>query len=62
MAAQIITKDEWKSRYARRLVERGGLDEPTAAEAAESAIDDADDWLTPEDAADEEMSCWASNV
>jgi hypothetical protein len=58
----IITKEAWKQRYARKLVEGGGLDWPTANAAAESAIETADDWNTPEDAAIEEMSYWASEV
>lgn len=53
-----LSPDEWKRRYARALIEQGGLDEPTAQQAAETAVEDADAWLTPEDSAHEEMTYW----
>ena len=61
-----MNRAEWQELCAKRLVARGGLD---AGEAAATAIILADtqeqqegphpvDWDEPDDAADEEMSCW----
>ena len=55
---QVISKNEWKRRYQERLVNLGGLDLASAVSASEVAIEHAGDWLTPEDAADEEMTHW----
>jgi hypothetical protein len=54
----IISKDEWKRRYAKVLIEQGGLSQDKANQAAEDAIELADEFLTPEDAAADEMSYW----
>lgn len=65
-----ITDAEWKRQYAARLMVRGGMPELPAIECAEEAyrqaVDDyrvgMDDGLTdPEEAADEEMSCWEND-
>lgn len=67
-----MTKQEWEERYAARLIERAGLTKEQASEVAEAGIsarlveddflldDDAYE-ISPEECADEEMSCWASN-
>ena len=70
----IITRDEWTRRYATRIHERAGWAMEEAAEAARVGADmleqdgEAPWWgspgeayNTPEDEADEEMSCWTND-
>ncbi len=52
--------EEWKRRYAERLVSVGGLPQTEADAAAEVAVEHASDWMSPEDAANEEMTYWAA--
>lgn len=59
---QVISRDEWRRRYAQVLIDEGGLDRLTAFQAAEAGLEMADDWLTPEDAAREEMTYWAEET
>lgn len=54
---QVMNRDVWIHRYTERLVE-GGLDRATATAAAACAVEHADDWLSPQDAAAEELSYW----
>lgn len=59
-----LTRDEWKRQYAARLMERSGMAELPAIECAEeAATDDIFRWneMHPEDAADQEMSCWEND-
>lgn len=70
----IITRDEWTRRYATRIHELAGWAMEEAAEAARVGADmleqegEAPWWgspgeayNTPEDEADEEMSCWTND-
>ncbi len=60
-----MTKDEWKTRYIKRMIDLG-IDEPFAIEAGSIGVEveeehegsNVADWSLPEHAADEEMSCW----
>lgn len=52
----IITKDEWVRRYSTRLVESGSCAMAAAYAAACVAVEHADDWASPEAAADEEIA------
>ena len=54
----MVCPGEWKRRYAAVMVRDGGLDAKAANEAAEQAFILADEYLTPEDAAADEMSYW----
>lgn len=54
----IITQDEWRQRYAARLMQ-SGIGKEEAANAAHVAITHAGEFLTPEDAADNELSFFA---
>lgn len=58
-----LTKEQqqWRDRYVRRLVERGGLDEDHALAAFDAVDLDHDFEEAPEDAADEELSNWADD-
>jgi len=74
-----ITRDDWKRRYAARIMDRAKWDECSAVAASEagaSAYEESERaagntviwWgvapgsdLTPEDAADEEMSYWTDD-
>jgi hypothetical protein len=59
-----LTQDEWLRRYKQRFIERAELTEAQAQQCAEAEpfsvlsefFEDE-----PEDAADEEMSCWESD-
>ena len=61
-----ITPEEWQRRYAARLMSHGGMGEVQAIACAkdiwnEDAAPDLLDGsagMSPEDCADEEMSCW----
>ena len=61
-----MTRDQWLTKCAQRLIDRGGLDAgDAAANAIECAKLQTDDngtnpakWDAPADAADEEMSHW----
>lgn len=62
-AIKCMTPEEWKRRYAARIVEKAGWDQESADAAAEVGLEiiDLDGYikiLTPEDEADEEMSYW----
>ena len=56
-----MNKEEWRKRYKARLMERGlrDADAETDTSAAVSNPGFLDD--NPEDAADEELSYWASD-
>jgi ribose 1,5-bisphosphokinase PhnN len=68
-----ITRDEWKRRYAARIMERADWPEMAAIDASEVAAQEfermeraagnAIDWNAecPEWAADEEMSYWEND-
>ncbi|NKF21562.1 hypothetical protein [Solimonas marina] len=62
MSEQTLTKAEWIDRCAKRYRDVGGLSEDLAKSAAEVAYEVEDeDWGPrgdPEEAADEDMSCW----
>lgn len=67
----VLTDAEWKRRYAARLMERGGMPEKPAIEAAADAYREAvkdygfsmdDGLIEPEEAADEEMSYWENDA
>jgi len=67
-----MTRDEWKARYAARIMERTDMDAVDAADIAEVGaecheqnesaagckVDWDDKWAIPEDMADEELSYW----
>jgi hypothetical protein len=60
-----ITPDEWRRRYAARLMDRGGMPERAAIECAretwQMVRDDLEadgSFIGPEDAADMEMAEW----
>lgn len=57
----LSSRRRWNMRYARRISERSGWTMEEAlrcAEVADDAYQDRDIY-TPEEAADEEMSCWS---
>ncbi len=58
-----MTREEWMRRYAARMVTIGGMGRDVADEAAKAAADSAEDdeWLDPEESADEEMSYWTDD-
>lgn len=66
-----LSREEWIERYAARLVERSGVAEDFALDAAkigaeyyassERAAGNALSWDCPEDEADEEMSNWTDD-
>lgn len=49
---------EWKARYKKRLMERGGLTSKKSEEAYQAGRDWHDFDEEPEDSADMEMSYW----
>ena len=55
-----MDKEEWLTKCAARFEARGGLNLEKARYFAEASLENLDFDLTedPEDAADEEMSCW----
>lgn len=55
-----MTQEEWIARCAARLNSRSGMPVDEAKDVAESCLENLDYDLSesPEDAADEEMSCW----
>lgn len=67
-AAEPMTRDEWKRRYAARISERSGWSAEDAAECAEIGAEcyeqnergagNAVEWSCSEEEADEEMSYW----
>ncbi len=61
MAQQIISREAWAQRYTERLAE-AGISRPYAMAAAQVAVEHAGDWLTPEDAAVEELSYWVEEA
>jgi len=59
-----VPKDEWKRRFAARIMLRADWPEVPAMQCAEAAVAEYDDFQEdfqsdPEAAADEEMSCWS---
>lgn len=54
------TADEWVMRCAVRYQQRGGMNPKEAVNAAESSLENLDGDISenPEDAADEDMTCW----
>lgn len=58
MSTRRVDADAWKARYSACLVDEGGLPRAEADAAAESAVLDAASWLSPEDAARDEMTYW----
>ena len=56
--AEIVSKEAWVRRCSTTLVDEGGLDRPSADAAALAMVEKAHEWLTPEDAARDEMSYW----
>lgn len=71
--ADTLTREEWKRRYAARIMERACWDEVSAIQASEiaaleferneRAAGNAIDWNAenPERVADEEMSYWEND-
>jgi hypothetical protein len=57
-----MTHDEWKQKFIEHVAKRTGYDGedmPQVAQAAlEMAIEAGGELGKPEDAADEEISCW----
>lgn len=64
-----MTRDQWMTKFAQHLIDRGGLDAgEAAAYAKECATLQVDQygqnpakWQSPTDAANEEMACWADD-
>ncbi|WP_454909653.1 hypothetical protein [Variovorax gossypii] len=62
-----LTREEWQTRYASRVMERAGWSRPGANAVAKAAAtlqagqEGGFDWDAPEDAADEVMSSSESN-
>lgn len=56
----ILTPTEWKRRYIAQLIAGGGIPIKTAQQAADDAFEIAEEWMTPEDAAIEELSFWST--
>lgn len=56
-----MDKQEWLNRCAARFSGRGGLEHKEAIEAAKACLENLGGDLTesPEDSADEDMSCWS---
>lgn len=64
-----MTEQVWKERYSARVVEKAGLTKQLADELADTVLgarkveddfllDDDGYELSPEECADEELSCW----
>ena len=51
-----MTEEEWRRKFAERIMERTGYGAEHAKEIAD-VVDYYPDW-TPEDSADEEISYW----
>lgn len=58
-----MDKEEWLTTCAARFETRAGLNLELARSFAEASLEVVDGDLTenPEDAADEEMSCWTDD-
>ena len=55
-----MTKEEWLNRYEAQLILRG-VDKDFAHATREAAEENIDFAFEPEEAADEELSCWAAD-
>ena len=55
-----MDKKEWLTRCAERYQSRAGMEAGEAMQAAEASLENLDNDLTenPEDAADEDLTCW----
>lgn len=55
-----MTKEEWLNRCAARYQQRSGMEAGEAMKAAEASLENLDNDVTenPEDAADEDLTCW----
>lgn len=55
-----ISKDEWLQRCAARYQHRAGIEASEAMSCAEASLENLDGDLTenPEEAADEDLTCW----
>lgn len=55
-----MTKEEWLARCAARYQTRAGMETTEAMQAAAASLENLDGDLTenPEDAADEDLTCW----
>lgn len=53
-----LDKEEWIARCAQRYLTQSEITEDEAYEFANAQWDYRDDYNTPEDAADEDMSYW----
>lgn len=60
LATPCETADEWVMRCAARYQQRGGMAPKEAVSAAEASLENLDGDISenPEDAADEDMTCW----
>lgn len=60
LTAPCETADEWVMRCAARYQQRGGMAPKEAVSAAEASLENLDGDISenPEDAADEDMTCW----
>ncbi|WOB06558.1 hypothetical protein [Piscinibacter gummiphilus] len=59
----IITKDAWKRRYAAHMAKVADVSEEIGLQAADASLEagSAEEFATPEEAADAEISCWADS-
>lgn len=55
-----MDKNEWMARCAARYQQRAGMEAGEAMQAAEASLENLGNDLTenPEDAADEDLTCW----
>lgn len=54
-----MTSEEWKKRCAAQYVEVANVEQEAANQMAEACFEDCyEEGFHPEDAADEDMSCW----
>lgn len=56
-----MEKEEWLKRYKARMIERGLNEREAQAITDATSTDEYCGEDEPEDAADEELSCWASD-
>ena len=64
-----LTRDQWVEACAKRYMTAGELDQETAAYFASACADqqaefhgiDIDNWESPDDTADEDMSYWEND-
>lgn len=62
MSIEFMSKEAWQRRYADVLVAEGGMLRSNARLAAQQAVEQADQWDTPESAARDEISHWVGQA